>query len=416
MVDDRKKQEIHLLDYFEILVRYRWFVVRNFFITVLVVALISLVLPKKYVAVATLMPPQEQSKSSMESLLAEVSVPGLPLPMTSSSSSDVMVEILKSRSVGERVLLRTFKCGDDSLPLYKCLKFPSVQVGLLKMKKKVKFNSSQQGLISIAVELGDRQLAADVANAYVEELDRINQEKSVSRAKNSRIYLESQLQQTQKKLSEATRKLADFRAKYKAVSLEEQMKVAIQTAGELKGQMIAKEVQIGVMLQTMKPQNPLVIRAQKELEELRRRYYELQDGVTGNKARESEFYLPFDQVPEIGLQLAELTREAKVQETVWELLNQQYYQAKIQEARDTPTIQVLDPAVPPIVRSSPKRKLLVIVFGALSLLVSIVWIYAKEYVNHLDERPEEKQTLLRIKSELAADWGRFKNKLKITNK
>lgn len=416
MVEDRKKQEIHLLDYFEILVRYRWFIVRNFLVTVLVVALISLVLPPKYVAVATLMPPQEQSKSSMESLLAEVSVPGLPLPTASSSSSDVMVEILKSRSVGERVLQRTFKCDDDSLPLYKCLKFPSVQVGLLKMKRKVRFNSSPQGIISIAVELGDRQLAADVANAYVEELDRINQEKNVSRAKNSRIYLESQLQQTQKKLSEASRKLADFRAKYKAVSLEEQMKVAIQTAGELKGQMIAKEVQIGVMLQTMKPQNPLVIRAQKELEELRRRYYELQDGVGGKQAQESEFYLPFDQVPEIGLQLAELAREAKVQETVWELLNQQYYQAKIQEARDTPTIQVLDPAVPPIVRSSPKRKLLVIVFGALSLLVSIVWIYGKEYAKDLDKRPEEKKTLLRIKSELATDWVRFKNKLKITNK
>jgi len=410
-VDAKRDNTLVLLDYIEVLVRYRWMIIRNVVVSVILVALFSFLLPRKYLAVTTLMPPQEQDESSMSSLLSEVSVPGLPLPKIS-SSSEVLVEILNSRSVGQRVLQKTFPCGKDSLPLFKCLKFPSVEIGLMKMRKNVRATTSPNGIITIAVELGDPQLAADVANAYVEALDEINQEKSVSRAKNSRIYLESQLKETEQKLDEATRKLARFREKHGAVSLEEQMKVAIQTAGELKGQIIAKEVQIGVMLQTMKPQNPLVIRAQKELQELKRRYAELQDGTKGKKSTHSEFYLPFDQVPEIGLQLAELTREVKVQETVWELLNQQYYRAKIQEARDTPTVQVLDSAVPPIFPSSPKRKRLILVLGLLSLLFSIFWIYSLDYYKRLDASPEKKQRILQLKNEIQKDLLWIKKRFK----
>lgn len=357
------------------------------------------------------MPPQEMEKMSMSALLTDVNVPGLALPAATASTSEIMVEILKSRSVNEQVLKRKFACKNDSLPLYKCLKSPSLAKALIKMSRTARFSVSKQGIISIAVELNNRKLAADVANAYVEELDRINQEKSVSRAKNSRIYIESQLRETNNKLKTATKELAVFQQQNKAVSLEEQMRASIQQAGELKGQIIAKEVQIGVMLQTMKPQNPLVVRAQKELDELNRRYKELQYGEATLEEPEGEFYLPFTDVPEVGLKLAELTREVKVQETVWELLNQQYYQAKIEEARNTPTVQVLDYAEPPVIPSSPKKKVLVIVFGLLSILLTILWEFTLHFYENLKKYPAEKERLDSIFSEFKKDWNIFKNKI-----
>ena len=316
--EDNNVKEINLLYFLRIIVLHRWMIGRNLLVTVVLVALISFVLPQKYTSVVTLMPPQDQSKSTMESVLAEVAVPGLGLPTSGASSSEIMVEILKSRSVNELVLTRFFKSDNDSLPLYKLLHFSSIDKALLKINKLVRFTASKQGIISVAVTTKSRNLAADVANAYVDELDKVNRRKSVSRAKNSRIYIETQLRETEKRLVDVTKELAEFQRQHKAVSMEEQMKAAIQQAGEVKGQIIAKEVQLGVMQQTMKAGNTLVVRAQRELDELNKRYKELQYGNDPAEKGNSEFYLPFADVPEIGLQLAELTREAKVQETVWD--------------------------------------------------------------------------------------------------
>jgi tyrosine-protein kinase Etk/Wzc len=400
--------QLDLLGFVEAIVSNRWMIIRNLIATVILVTLVSFVLPRKYTATAVLMPPQDKDRSYMENVLAEVSMPGLSLPSSSSSSSEIMVEILKSRSVNERVLKQFFKTKRDSLPLYKILGTRSVDLGLIKISKKVSFSSSKQGMITINAEMKNKNLAADVANAYVEALDKINNEKNVSKAKNSRIYIEAQLKETEQRLREVNQKLAQFQQQHKAVSLEEQMKSAIEQAGEVKGQIIAKQVQLGVMLQAMKAENPLVIRVQQELSQLQQQYKTLQYGNGLEQKPDSEFYLPFAQVPEVGLQLAELMREEKVQETVWELLNQQYYQAKIQEARDTPTVQALDQAVPPVYPSWPKKKLLVAVCGMLSIIFSIFWIFCQKYLAKLDANPKEKERLVRIAQELGGDIKRIK--------
>jgi len=168
----------------------------------------------------------------------------------------------------------------------------------------------------------------------------------------------------------------------------------------------------GVLLQTMKSDNPEVIRKQRQLDEMRQRYAELQYGADTSSVQQKEFYIPFADVPEVGLQLAELLREVKVQETVWELLNQQYYQAKIQEARDTPTVQVLDEAIPPEKRSKPKRKLLVIVMGLLGGMLSVFWVFGEEYFRQINERPNEQRKMARIIGELKGDIDRFKRAMR----
>jgi len=405
-------EEVQLLEYVVMLVNYRWMIFRNLVITGLVAIIISFILPAKYTAVTTLMPPQESDRLSMSSILSDVSLPGVSLP-TDASPADIMVEILKSRSVGERVLSKKFKFKNEFIQLYEIIDEDSLEIALLHIDEFAYFSASDQGIISISVELKDRTLAADVANSFVEELDKVKQEKSVSQAKNSRIYIESQLEKTENKLQEASEKLVQFQEQNKAISLEIQMQTSIFQVSELKGEIIAKQIQLGVMQQTMKPENPLVLQVKNEIEELQKLYTDMQFGNLSKQPddQNEDFYLPFADVPKVGIELAKLTREVKVQETVWKLLNQQYYQEKIEEARNTPTIQVLDRATPPVRRSSPKRMLIIIGFGFIALLFSILGAFIKEYFLKLKNRPGDKQRLESIMNAFKQDIYQIKLKL-----
>ena len=141
----------------------------------------------------------------------------------------------------------------------------------------------------------------------------------------------------------------------------------------------------------------MVEKLQGELAELQRLYNQLQFG--GGSVKQ-DYALPFSQVPDLGVQLASLAAEVKIQETVYGLLNQQYYQAKIDEARDTPTVQVLDRAVAPAFRSAPKRKMLLLVFGLLSLVLSILYVIFASYWKVLMGQPDKRQKIDR----LAEEW------------
>ncbi len=399
-------EEIDLLDYAQVLVKRRRMIARNALYAALLMAVISLILPKTYTATATLLPPDKSEDSGLRALLSQGPASFLNLPGLPASSSEVLVEILQSRSVAEGVLARPYRVDEDSeaRTLYQIWDLDSRQEALEKLSERTRIFASEQGLIHISVEMRNPRLAAQVANAYTAELDRVNQEKSVSRAKNSRLYIEAQLKITRQRLQQASEALAAFQAQYKAVDLQEQTKVAIEKAGEIKGTILAKEVELQVLLQTLKPDNPVVLRLQKELEELRKQFDHLQFGNAVPFEQQRDYFIPFSEVPEVGLKLAELMREVKVQETVWQLLNQQYYSAKIQEARDTPTVQVLDEAVVPEKRTRPKRTLLVLVAFVLALTASTFWAFVLEYNEKVRARADEAEKVNRIVSELKADY------------
>ncbi len=410
---ENKKEEIDLLDYLNVLVRRRRMIYRNVFIVMLAVLVISFLLPSYYKARTTILPPEEAPTSGLLTALSNTPISSMLLSETS-TTSDLFVEILKSRSVLDRVLQREYEYPSGrkkakKRTLLNILGHESLEKGRKALRKRIYVEASQEGIVTLEVELPDPVLAADVANAFVEELDRINKEKSTSRAKNSRVYIEEQLKITEQKLTKASEELARFKEKYKAISLEAQTEAAIQEAGELKGKIIAKEVELGVALQSLKPDHISIIRLKKELEELKKQYNLLQYGTDEDLQKRKEFYIPFSQVPEIGIQLAKLMREVKVQETVWQLLNQQYYQAKIQEARDTPTVQALDEAVPPEVRSRPKRKLMVIISGFLAFLFSVFWAYAGEFYENLKSDPEEGEKINAILGHIKSDVEKVKS-------
>ena len=395
------QQEIDLFDYINIIVKHRWKIFRNVVVVSVFVGLLSFIFPKTYTAQSTLLPPDETQQGDIWAALAGSPLSHLGLSQLS-STSDLFVQILKSRTVFDNVLQKKFKYKDkEEKPLLAILDFKSLEKARKKLHKAVSVTTSPEGIVKIKVELFNPNLAASVANAFVYELDKVNKAKNTSRAKNSRIYIEQQLKLTEKKLKEASEALASFKEQYKAVSLEDQTRTAIERAGEIKGNIIAKEVEMGVALQTMKSDNVLIIQLKKEIEELAKQYNYLQYGDSLALTERQEFYIPFSQVPEVGLELAKLIREVKVQETVWELLNRQYYQAKIQEARDTPTVQVLDKAVPPEFRSTPKRKLLILVTGFLAFIISIFGVFVLEFYSRIKTEKKNISFIEDIKNDVS---------------
>lgn len=403
-------EEIDVLDYLNVVVKRRRMIVRNSLIAALFMAVLSFILPKTYTATTTLLPPEDGDQDGLRSLLLNSPISLYNIPGMSATSSDIFVEILKSRSVAEQVLAKKYEYKEKNQDLFEIWDIENHQAAIKKLHQNSNIYASEQGIINISVDMHEPELAANVANAFTEALDKVNRGKSFSRAKNSRIYIDEQLKQTEARLKKASNSLADFQTQYKAVDLQAQTKVAIERAGEIKGTIMAKEVELEVALQTLKRDNPIIHRLQKELDELKIQFEHLQFGNSIPYDQQKDYFIPFANVPEVAAQLAELLREVKVQETVWQLLNQQYYSAKIQEARDTPTVQVLDEAVAPEKRTSPKRGLLVMVATFLTFVFSVFWAFALEYGEKIRNK-NEFQKISQMLEELKQDYIHLKQNI-----
>ncbi len=382
---ESEQNKVDIFSYLTVLVSYRRFIFLNFVGVCVIVAVISFFLPRWYRATTTILPPQTESFSlgMASSLLGAASGLGssysLPLMAT---PSDVFAAILKSRTVTESVVEK------ESLMTVYHMK--SEDAAIKELSSRMSVNVTSEGLITLSYEDRDRNRAADVANCLVQQLDQVNRQTSTSKAKNARIFIEERLAQTQKDLRSAEENLQKFQEENKTLVLDDQMKSAIQKAADLKAEMVTSEIELNVLGKTMSPSHPQIQSLRTRINEIKRQLDLLEWGDQKEKPEDKTVLdVSFNQVPSLSLQLARLLREVKIQETVFELLTQQYEQYKIEENKDTPTVQVLDKAVPPEKRARPKRAFLVAISGILSLFASVALVFGQEYVKRSKIRNPE---------------------------
>ncbi len=384
-IKEAEQEKVDIYSYLTVLVSYRRFIFLNFIGVSAIVAIISLFLPSWYRATTTILPPQRETFNlgTASSLLGAASGFGssfsLPLMAT---PSDVFAAILKSRTVTEAVVEK-----ENLMPAYK---IKSRDAALKELISRVSVNVTSEGLISVSYEDRNRNRAADVANRFVKELDRVNRETSTSKAKSARIFIEERLAQTQKDLSRAEENLKNFQEENKTLVLNDQMKSAIGKAADLKAEMVSSEIELNVLSKTMYPSHPQIQSLRSKVNEIKRQLEVLESGNLKEKPEDKTVLdVPFNEVPSLSLQLARLIREVKIQETVFEILTQQYEQYKIEENKDTPTVQVLDKAVPPENKAKPKRGFLVGISGILSLFASTAFVFGQEYIKRSRQRNPE---------------------------
>jgi len=398
-------EKVNIYTYLTILVGYRRFIFLNLVGVCLIVAIISLLLPSWYRATTTILPPGSEALSlgAASSLMGTASglAASFSLPFMA-SPSDIIAAILKSRVVGEAVVEK-----ENLMEAYKTL---SMEKALRELASRVSIHVTQEGLISLSYEDKDRIRSAKVANRFVQEMDRINQETSSSQAKNARMFIEERLDQTQRELTRSEENLRRFQEENKTILLDDQMKAAIEKAANLKAEMVSSEIDLNVLSKTLSFSHPQIKSLRSKISEIKKQLEILE---LGNQKEDSEektvLDVPFAEVPSLSLKLARLIREVKIQEGVFELLTQQYEQYKIQETKDTPTIQVLDRAVPPEKRARPKRALLVGLSGILSIFASTVFVFGLEYFKR--SKQKDPQAVERLELLLGA-WRKDVEDLK----
>jgi len=288
------------------------------------------------------------------------------------------IAILNSRSVMEAVIKR-----------YNLVDFydtENIERTLWALQGNSIFAIQDEGTIRISVNVStdwfhpDEQeenakiLSAEMANYFVRQLDIVNKGLQTEQASFQRIFIEERYNQNLQDLKRAEDSLKVFQEEQNMIALPEQTKAAIEIAALLKGQLLANDVQLGVMASTLNADHPEINNLKKENQALRVKLREMDLGNGSGDIRENNLFPAFSDVPELGFQLMRLTRDVEIQNTLFIFLTQQYEEAKIKEAKDTPTVQILDRAVPPILKSKPRRMLIVASTILLMSLLNLVYV------------------------------------------
>jgi tyrosine-protein kinase Etk/Wzc len=386
------EEEVNLLDYWRVVRKHLRLIIVLYITAVLATMGYSLWTPKIYESTATILAPDERGVRSLGLATALATsgvaqaVPGLSMPSLT-PQRDIFVSILKSRTMGQDVVQR--------FDLQEHFQVPFLSDAIRRLSGMTTVTLSKDGVISVKVQETDPQLAAELANFYVAHLDQMISRLATTEASKQRVFIADRLSETERELRRAEEALRQFQETNKVIALQEQARGAVETAAHLKGEIMASEVQLEVMRKFATEANPEVVKLKQRIQEMKRHLSGMQYGKVWVLPAENhnpgeprhEIHIPFAQVPELVIELARLMRDVKVQETVYTLLTQQLEQAKIAEARDMPTVQALDKAVPADRKSKPKTTFNMAVAGITSLFVGILLAFFLEYVAGVKQSP-----------------------------
>lgn len=381
----QQDNEISLLDLLIALAKRKGLIIKTALSFAVLAIVVSLLLPKKYTATTTILPPQ-QSGSISSALLSQMGGLG-SLAMAAGGGlglknpNDMYVSMIESRTV-EDAMVKRFNLAAR----YKA-KFPSDARKAFEDHRDVKANA-KDGLIQISIEEKDPKLAAEMANTYVEEFQKFSSTMAFTEASQRRLFFQQQLEQAKDNLANAEEDLKRTEQKTGLIQLDSQARALIESAASLRAQVAAKEVQIQAMRSYATDQNAELRVAEQELDGLKAQLAKLSGSSDPNA---QDIVVPRGKVTEAGLAYVRKFRDVKYYETIFEILARQFEMAKLDEAKQGALIQVVDKAVPPDRRSSPKRALIVIVATAAGLFFGVLLALILEGLQNA--KPEDRARL-----------------------
>lgn len=328
---------------------------------------VSLLLPKIYASTASLLPPQQESSltAGLGALqLGAGALGGLGGFVGLKSPADLWVGILKSQTVEDAIISRF-----DLMKIYKAKTIEDARDAL---NKRIWIRKSKEDIIFVTIEDRDPQRATRMANAFVEELDTVNKNVVMTSGGRMRVFVGKRLGETKEELAKVEEEVRIFQDQYRAVKLDDQSKAMIEAIGKVKGQLMARDVELQTLLSYATPTNPQAEILKSQVDELRSTLRDLEDGEKGASASIKSVFIPTAKIPDLALQYSRLVREAKVQETLYGLLTQQYEIARVQEAKDSPTVQILDIAKVPQKEARPRRVQIALLSTFTALFFSVL--------------------------------------------
>lgn len=346
-----------LFDYLALLVK-RWRLIAGITLAVTVISIIVvLLIPCIYTAKAMILP-REDDKGIMGAMMAQLGglggVAGIAGGgLGGATKAGLYVTMLKSETVKDPII-DSFKLKDLYEAKYRADVYTALDKNVIITAGK------KDGVITIAVDDKNPKRAADLANAYVDELGKLAARLTMTSAGKDRGYLEERLAAARADLAKAEDVLKAFQSRNKAVSVTDQAKATIEGVAQLRAQLAAQEVQLATFRRQFTEQSQEVKTAKSTVANLQTQIVKLEGNGGGSSSIPS-----VGSMPQLGQEYLRLMREFKIQETLVELLTKQYEVAKLSEVKDVSPFQVLQKAKVPERRSKPVRsKVVAIAFLA----------------------------------------------------
>ena len=388
-----------LMDFLTLVTKHRRFISRLVLSVTVFTAIVTLLMPKWYKSTASVFPAEKTdllgALEGVSSFAKALSPTRALTSLTGNPEADRYLAILKSGRVLGAVIEKF-----DLVHVYDITSYPGEKT-VKELLSNVEFAAENEGNITISVYDKDPQRAADMANFFVEMLNKTNTEIQVQNARGNRQFIEERYNRNLADLAAAEDSLKAFQKRYGIISLPEQTQASIKAAAEITGQLALKEVEAGVLKRTQSPDHPSVMAAQIEIQELRNKLYQMNRG-SGVPGAGMRVFVPFDRVPDLGGEYIRRYRDVEIQYKILQFVTPLYEQAKVEERRQTPSVVVLDKAGPAERKSKPKVALYTLIAFVISLLVSLVVVALREMVDRLrNTHPERFNAMM---STLRADW------------
>lgn len=352
----------------------------------------------KYQATVQLMPPDTGSSG-----LASLALPALSkLPGLSGlaglagdlvggkNSSALFTKVLESRTIEDSLITRF-----DLRKKYGIKYWEDARKKLHSRTSIIEDKKS--GVLTIVVDDSDPKLAAALAGAYIEELDRVMASVATSSARRERIFLELRLTDEKKSLEDSEKKFSQFASSSMMLDVPQQTRVTVEAAARLQGEMIAARSELEGLEQIYTAENFRVRTLRARVGELERELAKINAGQISPSTTQDPTspYPSVKSLPVLGVEWADLYRTTKIHETVFELLTQQYELARIQEAKEIPTVKVLDsPSVSE--KRYPRPWLIVVSFLFGSTALGCLWILWVEWWQRWDVHDPRRMLLAKI--------------------
>ena len=353
--------EVNLMDLLLVLAKYNRLIITLTFLGAVLAVTYVMLATKIYTAKTVLLPPQQESQSA-SALLSSLGGGGLA---QLASGANLMLGVLASRTLADEVIQRY------NLQSYYEQKSLTGTRSALWGAASVK--ADKGGFITIEFSDKNPRLAAAIANAFVEELAKINQKVALTNAARRRLFFENQVKMTRDNLAAAEVELKRMQEKTGIISLDRQSGIALQAVASMRAEIASKEVELSAMRGYATEKNPNYQRLQEVISGLRTQLTKLEQTNTGR----GDSKVSTGKLPQIGLKYARALRDLKEQEAKFEYLGKLLEGARIDESKDAPLIQVVDKAIPPEFPSKPAGLLILIIFTLLGFILGVVMAFIK---------------------------------------
>ena len=374
-------------------------------VTGLVLAIgLSFLVPVKYQASCTLMPPGANPVSGLSMMMS------MKTGFLMNSMGGQLNDVLGMKSPGQLYIRQM-----GSLPVQEALikRFDLQKVYGIKSKEKVrkvlsartKFEEDRKsGVVSVEVMDKDPKRAADIANAYPEEMDKLLADMSSTAGRHEREYFENELLRARGQLTDSSKALAEFSAKYGVVEAGLQDAALVTSSTVIQTQIVAAETELKSLSAIYGEDNVRIKGLRERIAELQRQFEQVRGKApvsgTVNRASEADSGQSapskMGRMAGLAVPYSDLYRQVKVNEALVETLTQQYEFSKLQETRHFGEVQVLEAAQPPEHKSSPKRREFAIVGFVIGFLLALVYVFSRHWWINAGEDDPWKQVLYSV--------------------